>query len=136
SCCSPLCHLARFRGIQGHRLFTKNMLTVLEGGERNLLVSSRRRYYADQVDIRARNHVAPIIADISDLEFLAYSLRVLSMRAGDRDYLRSDAIFECGDLSCARKARPDNANADDFLSQDGAPLFAEQGTRNCTAVCK
>jgi hypothetical protein len=62
---------------------------------------------------------------MADFAFIGNALGVGTMRAGDGDDARADAIFESGNLRRAGKPRADNSDTNDFLSQVCAPVMLQ-----------
>jgi hypothetical protein len=93
------------------------MFAVFQRGHRDFLVRCRGSNDTNEVNIIDCDQLTPVIRDMSYPEFFGDTFSVLAMTAGYRDHASANAILECWDLSCARKAGAYDSNADDFLAQ-------------------
>src|SRR5262245_2070308 len=91
------------------------MFARVERGQRDLMMRDYRRDDADEIDVVAFDHTAPIVGHVRNVEFARDFFRVFAMRAGNHDPARTFTVFEAGNLGRARKARADDPDTDRIL---------------------
>ena len=104
-------HASRFFGIHSHWLFAQHRLALRKRGERHFTVREYRRHHTHQIDVIASNQGAPVTFDVGNVKFASDHGGMFAMRTANRHDARVFTVFESGNLRGARKAGPNDANA-------------------------
>ena len=87
-CLGRLQHRPRLAGVHGHRLLAEHVRPGRQRGQGHGRVLDRGRGNADQVDLVAIQHDAPVVVGLWDAELVRCGLRAAHARAGERHDLR------------------------------------------------
>ena len=106
-----LIHLAGLGDRHGHGFFANDVLTGLEGSERDLAMVNRRGRDDDERDFGEGEQLLVVVAGVGDGELLRHFLSILKVATADRHEFSPLADTKGRSLRAAGKARPDQPDS-------------------------
>ena len=98
-------HLACFFRVHRHRLFTKDVFTVLDGGHRHLMMELRWCGDADEIDIITSDSLTPVVGKVCDGALVEDATGLVSVSMSEYPKYKHRVEFYGTDGALAVEAR-------------------------------